>query len=1315
MSESYSVKAILSATDRNFLSTMDKATLAIDKATRATDGLATRLKNGFSFGAAMEAGRQAFSVVTGAVSDLIGEVNSSNASWKTFTKNMQIVGKDTKYIKTAKEELQDFAQKTIYSSSDMATTFSQLEAVGVKNTTALVKGFGGLAAAAEDPQQAMKSLSQQATQMAAKPTVAWEDFKIMLEQSPAGIAAVARAMKMSTSEMVSAVQGKKIKTADFFAAIQKAGTSKEFTKLATEAKTMGQAMDGLQETMGNKMLPVWDTFSQVGINAINAVADKIGEINVDKLTKQLEPIADRINAIIDAFSANGISGALSEITAQLGQSSGVVKQFGAAIAAAFVITNLSGFISTTQSAIQVLGNLKIPSLDFSKFTKNALKSTRGIKKSFAAVGASVDAFGGSIAASMEAISPRLSESGLKIWDTFANTGDKISSLGKGISKKMTSQVKTITGGFSAIGSAIGNKVGTILGPFQMLASGITSIGGQIAARLTSIMGLAMNALMPAALVGVVLAGFGLLYQQFGGEIDQMLAMAQQKGPQIITNLAQGISSALPGLIASGAQLMNNLMATITANLPAVISGGTQIVANLVSGVAAAAPSLMTSAISMIAQFVVSVAGQLPTLINSGMQMLLALSQGVASNLPQIIQMAVQAIAAFAVGLGQNLPQIMASAVQIVVTLAGGIVRAIPELIKAVPQMVMSLINAIMSTDWLQVGKDIVGAIGKGLSDVKDWFTGGEKGGKETTSGVASGVASNASQVTSAAQGVTNSLVTTLQSGEGAAQQAGQALMAGYSSAVESGSTQAVTTVTDSTGKIVESLQNTTPQAQKNGQETGKAYTDALKSDLDKAPAIADQAVKSVIAKLQSGVSGAKSAGQMISSGFAEGMRANLGAIESAAARMVAAADKAVRAEAQIHSPSRRFKKTGQYIPEGLGAGIAKNAYKAVAASKSLAKQVLSAFKQANNTGNYEKLGSSLAKKYSSAMKSQKKNLTATVKNLINAKTISKSYKTVGKKLYEQFKKQFEAQADKAITVVDNRLTALGNKFQEKYDAIVDAREAFRDNLRRVDLYSKNNNGKIVFTNYAAETKKVRQLQVYLGTLQHLKTPQGILDEIVSMDTADALEYSLALLKMSRPQFQKYIQSYNKFQKATASVSDTFYKQDLEKLKKTFNSTVTKEMKTLHAKLNQIGVNAMKGLITGMNSQKKNLDTAGKVLANRIIKSFKKELKIHSPSRVFYVLARYIGAGVVKGLDSMVHSVQTATMDLITIPTVSVPNMALSYGGELSAEYDYYRNYSYTIEVPVTVDGREIAKATAGYTQEELDRRQARSDRKHGKR
>ena len=128
------------------------------------------------------------------IRSMLGELNEASTSWQTFEGNMHQLGASNTQIARAKSDMQKFAQQTIYSASDMSSTYAQLAAVGTKNTAQLVKGFGGLAAASDNPQQAMKTLSEQATQMAAKPKVQWQDFKLMLEQTPAGISAVAKTM-----------------------------------------------------------------------------------------------------------------------------------------------------------------------------------------------------------------------------------------------------------------------------------------------------------------------------------------------------------------------------------------------------------------------------------------------------------------------------------------------------------------------------------------------------------------------------------------------------------------------------------------------------------------------------------------------------------------------------------------------------------------------------------------------------------------------------------------------------------------------------------------------------------------------------------------------------------------------------------------------------------------------------------------------------------------------------------------------------------------------------------------------------------------
>ena len=258
------------------------------------------------------------------VRSMIGELNEASTSWQTFEGNMHQLGKSPAEINRAKLEMQKFAQQTIYSASDMSSTYAQLAAVGVKNTGKLVKGFGGLAAASDNPQQAMKTLSEQATQMAAKPKVQWQDFKLMLEQTPAGISAVAKTMGKSTTELIKNIQDGKVKTQDFLNAVAKTGTNANFSKMATQYKTVGQAMDGLKETLANKLQPQFDKVSQVGIKAISGITDKLANLNWDALGNGILSAISKVQPILanlgngfkqmfDGFNSSGAGKSIADM------------------------------------------------------------------------------------------------------------------------------------------------------------------------------------------------------------------------------------------------------------------------------------------------------------------------------------------------------------------------------------------------------------------------------------------------------------------------------------------------------------------------------------------------------------------------------------------------------------------------------------------------------------------------------------------------------------------------------------------------------------------------------------------------------------------------------------------------------------------------------------------------------------------------------------------------------------------------------------------------------------------------------------------
>lgn len=249
---------------------------------------------------------KAINAVISGVTGMVGDMEEATAAWTTFEANMQMNGHTADEIAAAKKSMQDYASATVYSASEMASAYAQLDAVGVQNVEQLVKGIGGLAASASDPSQAMKSLMTQITQAAGKSTIAWQDFRIMLEQAPAGVSAVAKSMGMTTSELVSNIQDGKVATQDFLNAVASTGTNANFTALSTQFKTVSQAIDGAKESISNKLQPAFSSLQTAGIKAVEAISGAL-----EKLT----PI---INAVIGAITSalNLVATGIAKLTGQ---------------------------------------------------------------------------------------------------------------------------------------------------------------------------------------------------------------------------------------------------------------------------------------------------------------------------------------------------------------------------------------------------------------------------------------------------------------------------------------------------------------------------------------------------------------------------------------------------------------------------------------------------------------------------------------------------------------------------------------------------------------------------------------------------------------------------------------------------------------------------------------------------------------------------------------------------------------------------------------------------------------------------------------
>lgn len=302
-------------------------------------------------------------------------------------------------------------------------------------------------------------------------------------------------------------------------------------------------------------------------------------------------------------------------------------------------------------------------------------------------------------------------------------------LGNGL-KNMSASYKPAIEGFKLLKSAFNGEAGGLerlkygfvnFGQsVQVFQNGSASVKTSLSSMLKNVVSFAptfAKGMSIAAGIGVLVAGMGLLQENFGGQINSLLITAQTKGPELIFNFCNGIALALPNLMTQGSKLIITLLNTITALLPSIISGGMSIVSALVSGLATNLPYLIPAAMNMIITLVTGLLDNLPQLITSGLQLLTGLVEGIVNSLPLLVAAIPKIISSIVITIGQNLPDILRTGIKLLVMLINGILQAIPDLIAAIPQVIDTIKDAFKDTDWGLIGKNLLNNIIDGIKSV----------------------------------------------------------------------------------------------------------------------------------------------------------------------------------------------------------------------------------------------------------------------------------------------------------------------------------------------------------------------------------------------------------------------------------------------------------------------------------------------------------------------------------------------------------------------------------------------------------------------
>ena len=511
-------------------------------------------------------------------------------------------------------------------------------------------------------------------------------------------------------------------------------------------------------------------------------------------------------------------------------------------------------------------------------------------------------------------------------------------------------------------------------------------------------------------------------------------------------------------------------------------------------------------------------------------------------------------------------------------------------------------------------------------------------------------------------------------------------------------------------------------------------------------------------------------GKWMPLGMAAGIRKHTKDVEDASGEMANASVEATATALGIHSPSRVYKDAiGKNIPAGVAKGVREGQTELNAEMKLSVNEALSAAKSASKKGNYSDIGNNLVSGISEALNTAKSRSSETVQEIIDQQTSKvsskhdtaeknlqdKISKTKNKKKKAKLKKQLK-KLKKQNAAEEKQLKIAGEKTAAAYN---DAFEKEADRLNKIaqeKLQDLSDEYQTVYNNIKSKMDSLTEKQQSWGNIYDLdqnimylekyqkdlkslenKIPESMMDKILGMDIDAGTAYMAWFKNMTDAEQKAYIEKWNKQQNMSQSFSESFFADDFAKIQAEYGEKLKKATDDLQKEMKQAGVNIAKGLTAGMESETRNLSKSMKKICQNIIKTAKKTLKIHSPSREFAKIGSYDIQGAIKGHEKEapnlykqmgtisqnmaqkfakaklnVQDIQSRMQDAInlqmqTITTRMQPVVQTdSANGSESIVYTGPER----IEVPLIIDGREVTRVIAPYMDTELSTRATRKSR-----
>ena len=328
------------------------------------------LSNGFTVmkGAiANLAGNYLSSAIDG-IKNLAGEAISSSDSLKKFESTMQFAGYDGTQINKARDDMKEYADKTVYDLQTISNTTAQLAANGVQDYEKLTEAAGNLNAVAGGNSDTFRSVAMVLTQTAGAGKLTTENWNQLANAIPGASGKIQEALQANgayTGEFRDAMAKGQITAEEFNQTIMSLGFTDAAQQAATSTDTFEGAVGNLQAAVTDGLMKIYDAIGSENITGfINNISDFVSNVIppietavswfVDNLP-QIAPlltgigtglgvilVAQKVEAMVTAFQAwkaatEGMTIAQAALNAvQLANPIGLIIGLIAALVAGFI-------------------------------------------------------------------------------------------------------------------------------------------------------------------------------------------------------------------------------------------------------------------------------------------------------------------------------------------------------------------------------------------------------------------------------------------------------------------------------------------------------------------------------------------------------------------------------------------------------------------------------------------------------------------------------------------------------------------------------------------------------------------------------------------------------------------------------------------------------------------------------------------------------------------------------------------------------------------------------------------------------------------